>query len=107
MVASDAHRPGERVPSLSAAVAVLRRATASASRTEALVAGTPRALLEHGLVAAGAPGGLTPQPGRGRGGVAQAGAQLGEAHALIDDQDAQHGREQGQGGRAGTLTATG
>jgi protein-tyrosine phosphatase len=49
VVASDAHRPDERVPTLSAAVAVLRRRGLSAALTEALVARAPRALLEHGL----------------------------------------------------------
>ena len=49
VIASDAHRPDERVPSLSAAVAVLRRHGTPAGRAEALVAAAPRALLEHGL----------------------------------------------------------
>ena len=48
-IASDAHRPGERAPSLTAAVAVLRRQGTPAARAEALVGAAPRALLEDGF----------------------------------------------------------
>jgi protein-tyrosine phosphatase len=49
VIASDAHRPSDRVPSLSAAVAVLRRHGTPAARAEALVTAAPLALLERGL----------------------------------------------------------
>jgi protein-tyrosine phosphatase len=49
VIASDAHRPSDRVPSLSAAVAALRRHGAPAAQAEVLVASAPRALLERGL----------------------------------------------------------
>jgi protein-tyrosine phosphatase len=53
VIASDAHRPGDRVPSLSAAVAVLRRRGMAAAQAERLVADAPWALLENGLAASG------------------------------------------------------
>jgi protein-tyrosine phosphatase len=53
VIASDAHDPRSRAPSLGAAVAVLRRHGAPAAQAEALAAAAPRALLEHGV----APGG--------------------------------------------------
>jgi protein-tyrosine phosphatase len=49
VIASDAHRPGERRPSLSAAVAVLRDHRTPAVQAEQLVSAAPRALLERGL----------------------------------------------------------
>jgi protein-tyrosine phosphatase len=49
VIASDAHRPDERRPSLSPAVAVLRRHGTPAAQAEQLVSDAPRALLEHGL----------------------------------------------------------
>jgi protein-tyrosine phosphatase len=49
VIASDAHRPDDRAPSLSAAVAVLRRHGTSLAQAEALVGTAPRALLERGL----------------------------------------------------------
>ena len=49
VIASDAHRPGERAPSLSPAVAVLRRHGTPAAQAEQLVSAAPRALLEQGL----------------------------------------------------------
>ena len=51
VIASDAHRPGDRVPSLTAAVAVLRRRRTPALEAERLVSAAPRALLEHGPAA--------------------------------------------------------
>jgi protein-tyrosine phosphatase len=53
VIASDAHRPAERAPSLSAAVAVLRRHGTPGAQAEALVAAAPRALLERGLAPRG------------------------------------------------------
>ena len=53
VIASDAHRPAERAPSLSAAVAVLRRHGTPGAQAEALVAAAPRALLERGLASRG------------------------------------------------------
>ena len=53
--------PDDRAPSLSAAVAVLRRRGTSAAQAEALVSAAPRALLEHGP-AAPAPGRVAAQP---------------------------------------------
>jgi protein-tyrosine phosphatase len=49
VVASDAHLPTARAPSLSPAVAVLRSHDTPAEQAEALVAAAPRALLEHGI----------------------------------------------------------
>jgi protein-tyrosine phosphatase len=49
VVASDAHRPRTRGPSLGAAVEVLRRNGMPAAAAERMVAGTPRALLDEGL----------------------------------------------------------
>ena len=49
VVASDAHRPRTRGPSLGAAVEVLRRNGMPAATAERMVAGTPRALLDDGL----------------------------------------------------------
>jgi protein-tyrosine phosphatase len=49
VIASDAHRPSDRVPSLSAAVAVLRRHGTPGAQAEALVTAAPWALLERGL----------------------------------------------------------
>jgi protein-tyrosine phosphatase len=49
VIASDAHRPGERAPSLGSAVAVLRRHGTPAAQAEQLVSVAPRALLEQGL----------------------------------------------------------
>lgn len=49
VIASDAHRPGDRAPSLTAAVAVLRRHDTPAAQAERLVSAAPRALLEDGL----------------------------------------------------------
>jgi protein-tyrosine phosphatase len=53
VIASDAHRPAERGPSLSPAVAVLRRHGVPAARAEALASAAPRALLEHGIASRG------------------------------------------------------
>jgi protein-tyrosine phosphatase len=53
VIASDAHRPSDRVPTLSAAVAVLRRHGTPATPAEALVSAAPRALLERGLAPRG------------------------------------------------------
>ena len=52
-IASDAHRPDERAPSLTAAVAVLRRHGTPGPQAEALVSAAPRALLERGVQARG------------------------------------------------------
>jgi len=49
VVASDAHRPRTRGPSLGAAVEVLRRNGMPAAVAERMVAATPRALLDEGL----------------------------------------------------------
>jgi protein-tyrosine phosphatase len=49
VIASDAHRTSERPPSLSAAIAVLRRHGTPAAQAEALAADAPRALLEDGI----------------------------------------------------------
>jgi protein-tyrosine phosphatase len=49
VVASDAHLPTARAPSLSPAVALLRSRGTPAEQAEALVAAAPRALLEHGI----------------------------------------------------------
>jgi protein-tyrosine phosphatase len=49
VIASDAHGPDARRPSLSAAVAVLHRHGTAPAHAEQLVAAAPRALLEHGL----------------------------------------------------------
>jgi protein-tyrosine phosphatase len=49
VIASDAHRPFDRAPSLSAAISVLRRHGTPAARAEALAAQAPRALLEDGI----------------------------------------------------------
>jgi protein-tyrosine phosphatase len=53
VIASDAHRPAERAPSLSAAVAVLRRHGTPGAHAEALVSAAPSALLERGLASRG------------------------------------------------------
>jgi protein-tyrosine phosphatase len=53
VIASDAHRPADRAPSLSAAVAVLRRRGMPGAQAEALVSAAPRALLERGLASRG------------------------------------------------------
>jgi protein-tyrosine phosphatase len=49
VLASDAHRPFDRAPSLTAAIAELRRHGTPAARAEALAADIPRALLEDGI----------------------------------------------------------
>jgi protein-tyrosine phosphatase len=49
VVASDAHRPRTRGPSLGAAVDVLRRNGMPAAAAERMVAATPRSLLDEGL----------------------------------------------------------
>jgi protein-tyrosine phosphatase len=49
VIASDAHRPFDRPPSLSAAIAVLRRHGTPAAHAEALAADAPWALLEDGI----------------------------------------------------------
>jgi protein-tyrosine phosphatase len=53
VIASDAHGPTDRRPSLSAAVAVLRRRGTAPAQAEAFVAGAPRGLLERGLAPRG------------------------------------------------------
>jgi protein-tyrosine phosphatase len=49
VIASDAHRPFDRAPSLSAAIAVLRAHGTPGAHAEALAADAPRALLEDGI----------------------------------------------------------
>jgi protein-tyrosine phosphatase len=49
VIASDAHLPTARAPSLSPAVAVVTSHGTRAVQAEALVAAAPRALLEHGI----------------------------------------------------------
>jgi protein-tyrosine phosphatase len=49
VIASDAHRPRDRFPSLTPAVAVLCRHGAPAAQAERLVSAAPRALLDRGL----------------------------------------------------------
>jgi protein-tyrosine phosphatase len=49
VIASDAHRPVDRGPSLSDAIAALRRHGTPAARAEALAADAPRALLDGGI----------------------------------------------------------
>jgi protein-tyrosine phosphatase len=49
VLASDAHLPFDRAPSLTAAIAVLRRHGTPVARAEALAADMPRALLEDGI----------------------------------------------------------
>jgi protein-tyrosine phosphatase len=49
VLASDAHAPAYRPPSLTAAVAVLRREGIPGADAEALAGAAPRALLEHGI----------------------------------------------------------
>jgi protein-tyrosine phosphatase len=51
VIASDAHRPFDRPPSLSAAIAVLRAHGTPGAHAEALAADAPRALLEDGIEA--------------------------------------------------------
>ena len=52
VIASDAHAPRSRGASLGRAVDVLRRHGMPAARAEAMVAATPRALVDHGIAVA-------------------------------------------------------
>lgn len=49
VLASDAHGPAHRPPSLTAAIAVLRREGVPADDAQSLAAAAPRALLDHGI----------------------------------------------------------
>ena len=69
-IASDAHRPDERAPSLSAAVAVLRRHGTPDPQAEALVLGRAAGAARARAAGPRPPGGLTLSPPPRRGGGA-------------------------------------
>jgi hypothetical protein len=52
VIASDAHQPVDRGPTLSRAVAALREHGVAREDAERLVSGGPRALLDHGIAPA-------------------------------------------------------